>query len=203
LYTPERLASLCPHARKEIIAAVAPALEQQGPEFEISTLLRRAHLVAQLAHESGGFAGLEESLDYTPPRIAAVWPRLSQRAAELAHHPEALANAAYAHRLGNGGEESGDGWRYRGRGLIQLTGRDNYAARGEALGIDLVDSPDGASEPGTAVRIALSFWQTRQCNELADLDDIEAITRKINGPALLGLAARRDLAERAKLIFIG
>lgn len=203
MFTAERLLALCPHARADIIDAIAPAFTLHSPEFEITSLLRRAHMIAQLAHESAGFSRLEENLDYKAPRISVIWPRLALRAEELAHRPEALANAAYANRLGNGGEESGDGWRYRGRGLIQITGRDNYAAAANQphMPPGVYAHPDGAGEPNIAVLIALSFWRRHGCNELADADNIEAITRKINGPALAGLAERRTLFERAKGIF--
>ena len=202
MFTAERLQQLCPYAHADIVDAVVPALEKFAPAFETTTSLRRAHLMAQIAHESAGFTRLAENLNYSAERIPVIWPRLAARAVELAHQPEALANAAYANHLGNSDEASGDGWRYRGRGLIQITGRDNYRARGVVLRIDLVADPERAAEPDTAVRVALSFWQSHHCNEAADRDDIKAITRAINGAVLEGLAARRALAERAKEIFV-
>src|SRR5882724_8492677 len=104
MFTPEILARLCPHADPRIAAAVAPALEQAAVRYGVVTILRRAHLIAQLAHESAGFTRLVEDLDYSAPRIAAVWQRLASRARELEHRPEALANAVYSDRLGNGDE---------------------------------------------------------------------------------------------------
>lgn len=196
-----RLRALCPQASETIISGAAPVLDERAQSFEITTLLRRAHFIAQLAHESARFTKLTENLDYSAERIAAVWPRLKGRADELAHNPEALGNAAYANRLGNGNELSGDGWRYRGRGLIQITGKGNYFARGNALELDLVSDPDQAEDPETAALIAMSFWQARGCSGQADRDDVEAVTRIING-GTEGLADRRALTERARTIFV-
>src|SRR5437870_361430 len=92
------LLRLCPHAAPDIVAAIAPVLEARRAEFGITTALRGAHFIAQVAHESAGFTRLSENLDYSAPRIVAVWPRLASRAGELEHHPEKLANAAYADR---------------------------------------------------------------------------------------------------------
>jgi putative chitinase len=180
--------------------AVANFIEEYREAFGVTTPLRVAHLMAQLCYESDGFQRIIENLNYSAERIAAVWPRLAPRAAALAHNPQALANAAYGSILGNGDEASGDGFRFRGRGLIELTGRDNYRARGVALGIDLVGGPDQAADPEIASRIALSFWQSHGCNEAADSDDVTAVTHRIN-PALMGLNAREALTARAKTIF--
>lgn len=202
MFTAERLQALAPNGVPEIINRCAPSLETMGSlEFGVSTSLRAAHLAAQLAYESAGFSRLIESLYYSSDRIAAVWPRLAPRAKALEHNPEALGNAAYADHLGNGNEASGDGWRFRGRGLIQLTGRDNYHAVGDALGINLISNPAAASDTATATRIALYFWASHGCNEAADRDDVSAVTRLINGPALDGLNARAALTQTAKKIF--
>lgn len=179
---------------------IAPALDAHLDEYGVTTVLRRAHLLGQLCYESAGFARMTENLDYSAGRIAAVWPRLKDRAEALEHKPEALANAAYAERLGNGDEASGDGWRFRGRGLIQLTGRDNYRERGEALGIDLIAEPDQAATPEIAARIALAFWKSRGCNEHADRDDVGAVTLRLNGSAMEGFNVRLGLTRRAKAI---
>lgn len=195
VFTIERIRQLCPLAHETIISGAIPALEEQAAAFELNTVLRRAHFIGQLAHESDQFRRIVENLDYSAGRIAQVWPRLAPRAQELEHAPEKLANAAYGGRMGNGDEASGDGWRFRGRGLLQITGRSNYALTG------VLDDPDSAADPATAARIALTLWDKWNCNSMADSDDIEAITRKING-GLNGLAQRRNLVERAKTIFI-
>lgn len=201
-FTPERLRALSGSHGHDAAEPVATALENLGERFGMVTLLRRAHLAAQLCYESGGFSRLEENLNYAAERIAAVWPRLAPRAHELAHHPELLGNAAYGGRLGNGDETSGDGWRYRGRGLIQLTGRTNYRDVGKALALDLVSDPNQAADPEIAGEIALLFWQSRGCNAAADADDVTRVTRLINGPACEGLNVREALTTRAKTIFI-
>ncbi len=200
IFSPERLKELCPEALPAIIVPIAPTLESQAPQYGVMSLLRRSHLIAQLAHESTGFTRMVENLNYSAERIAVIFPKLALRAQELAHRPEALANAAYANKIGNGDESSGDGWRYRGRGLIQLTGRANYRARGTSLGIDLSANPSQAADPDKAVLIALSYWKSRGCNEAADDDDVEKVTRLING-GVTGLIVRQKLTDRAKRIF--
>lgn len=201
IFTAERLVELCPQPTNDTIQKIADCLETQAKDFGVDRLLRRAHFIAQIAHESGGFKRLVENLNYSPSRIAQIWPRLAPRADELAHRPEALGNAAYANKNGNGDEASRDGWRFRGRGLIQLTGRDNYSARGLSLGWDLVGSPSLAAEPDRATLIALDYWRARRCNEAADADDVLAVTKIING-STTGLADRKELTERAKGIFV-
>lgn len=200
IFSAARLIELCPQPENDILPRIALALESEAPGYGIDTLLRRSHFVAQIAHESSGFKRMIESLNYSAARIAQVFPKLKERAAELAHNPEGLGNAAYTNRLGNGDEASGDGFRYRGRGLIQLTGRDNYRAAGVALGLEMIGNASQAAEPEIAVKVALWFWQTRQCNLPADLDDVEMVTHRING-GINGLAERRALTERAKTIF--
>lgn len=165
---------------------------------DITTPRRLAAWLAQCSHESAGFARLEESLVYTSAaRIAAMWPRLAPMAEQLVRDPQALANAAYAGRLGNGTRASGDGWRYRGRGLIQLTGRDNYRAAGRALRLGLEEQPDQVLRPDVAALTAGWFWVSRGLNGLADAGDIAGITRAINGPGMVGAAERRALYGRA------
>lgn len=165
----------------------APHLAAASRMFCINTPARLAAWLAQLAHESAGFGAVEERLDYTADRLAATWPRrfaTPRDALPFAHQPQALANFVYAGRMGNGDAASGDGWRYRGRGLIQLTGRDNYAAAGGALGVDLEANPDLVKLPTHAANVAGWFWASRGCNPLADRNTSDAfasITRLING----------------------
>jgi len=178
-------------------------------EFGISANLQRiAAFLAQVAHESGQLRKLEESLYYsTAKRISEVWPKrfpTEAAAAPYARNPEGLANRVYALRIGNGDAASGDGWRYRGRGLKQLTGRANYKEAGTALGVDLVRSPDRLKDPVLAARSAAWFWQSRGCNPLADDTsgddddaDFVAITKLING-GTVGLKERRLAWARAE-----
>lgn len=200
MFTQTLLLRLCPHADQAILAGAVPVFDARAVEFGLTTPLRVAHFLAQLAHESAGFTKAVENLDYSAGRIAAVWPRLAPRADALAHNPEALANAAYCDRLGNGSEQSGDGWRYRGRGLIQITGKDNYSLFGGICGARLKDEPDLAAAPDIAALVALAFWRSRLCNPKADADSVEAVTRAINGPALEGIVERRALTEKAKAL---
>src|ERR1041384_7354620 len=118
--------------------------------------------------ESSGFRRTEENLNYsTAARIVAVFgSRLAERAPQLVGNPRALANAAYANRLGNGDEASGDGWRYRGRGLLQVTGREDYRAHGVALGLPLVDQPELLEQPDAAALSAAQFWAAHGCNQI-------------------------------------
>ena len=196
-----------------IAAGIAPTqarsfaepLAQACGHFGIDTPVRQAAFVAQCAHESAGFTHLEESLFYTTPeRIRVMWPgRVPSlfEAAKLTRSPEALANRVYSNRNGNGDESSGDGWRYRGRGLIQLTGRANYLAAEAAIGEPYKAQPDLVAEPRHAAMTAAWYFAAAGCLPLADASDTEAITRKINGPALAGLSDRRQRFEQAVRAF--
>jgi putative chitinase len=173
-----------------ILNGVSTELARQLPAAGIDTLLRVAHFLAQGVYETGYLRHLAESLDYSPARIGQIWPHLTSRACVLAHNPPALANAAYAVRNGNGDESSGDGWRFRGRGLFMLTGRNNYAA-----GAGLAD-PDRLETPEFAVGSAITFWNGLRMNEVADADDIARVTLLVNG-AHEGIAERSRLKQRA------
>lgn len=176
-------------------------IPQLPPETGINTPLRLAHFLAQLAHESGGFTRLVENLNYSADGLRRTWPSRFDlaTAARFARNPEAIANRVYADRLGNGDEASGDGWRYRGRGFIQLTGKANYADYSQRLFGDdrLVRDPDLAATPEVAMRLAVAYWQAKGLNALADQDDLNGITRKING-GLIGIEGRRKWLEQFK-----
>lgn len=167
--------------------------------FEIDSLGREAAFVAQCAHESNGFTVLVENLNYSAAGLLGTFKKYftPQQATDYARQPERIANRVYANRLGNGNEASGDGWRYRGRGLIQITGLANYRACGRALGVDLVANPALLEDPQHAALSAGWFWQTNGCNELADAADFEALTRRING-GLNGQADRLAWLEKAQ-----
>lgn len=186
------LRAAAPAASSVACATYAEPLCTATKEFGIDTNARLAAFLAQILHESGNLRYVVENLNYDAQRLRAVFGRYftSDEAARYAHKPEAIANRVYAHRLGNGNEASGDGWRYRGRGLIQITGRANYDACGRGLGLDLLAEPALLEHPIQAARSAAWFWHSRNLNKLADARDIEAITRRING-GLNGLADRR------------
>ena len=177
-------------------------------QYEINENPRRlAHFMSQLYHECGGFALKSENLSYSAKRLVAVWPnRFPSFAAAkpFARNPEKLANVVYAGRLGN--NNSGDGFRYRGRGMIQLTGKDNYAHFGDLLDVDLVGNPDLAAEPEVALRVAAVYWSKRKrrgersMNALADDDKLRAITYRING-GFNGFKHRQAALDEAKAIW--
>lgn len=173
-------------------AGWAAVLEPAMQAFEIDSPMRAACFLAQTAHESGQFNRLVESLFYkTPARLMAVWPKrfpTEASAAPFVQNEQALANFVYANRMGNGDSASGDGFRYRGRGLIQITGRSNYAETGAALGLDLIAQPALLEQPVHAAMSAGFFWKSHGLNALADdetddndLEDFVTITRRING----------------------
>lgn len=160
-------------ARIDRATTFLPFLEDAMHEFSIDTPARQAAFLAQVAHESGSLHWLVE-----------IWgPTASQ--------------ARYDTRYDLGNVAPGDGYKYRGRGLIQITGRDNYKKAGDALGVNLIDQPELLGEPGLACRSAAWFWKTHGCNELADAGNFEAITRKING-GLTGYAERLGFWAKAK-----
>jgi putative chitinase len=176
-------------------AALRPAMTR----FRITTNGRIAAFLAQVGHESGEFCRLEENLVYrAPSRLVAVWPRRfcdACAAQPFVGDAERLANFVYAGRMGNGDAASGDGYRFRGRGLIQLTGRENYERASAALGLDLLAQPELLSSRGPAALSAAWFWDDRGLNALADQGAFEEITRRING-GMTGLDERREALKR-------
>lgn len=168
-------------------------------ERDITTPPRIACFLAQVGHESGNLSHVEENLNYGAQRLMAVWPKrfpTFEAAHYYEHSPERLGNLVYAGRMGNGPFESGDGFRYRGRGPVQLTGRENYERAGIALNLPLVEQPDLLLQPVNGARAAAWFWEDRGLNVLADALDVEGITRHING-GTLGLAERQERTGRA------
>jgi putative chitinase len=157
--------------------------------------------MGQIFVETNGFRSMVENLNYkNPERLDGIFSAvrgIEDARALIARGPEAIANRAYANRLGNGNEASGDGWKYRGSGYKQLTGRNNYRDIGKIVSLDLENDPALAREPDSAASIAFAFWDARGCSPLADLGDVEGVTEKINGPAKLGLQERRDATFRA------
>lgn len=204
-----RIAPRCPDT-----IAWAAALNEAMREFGIESRLQAAHWLAQLAHESAEFTRLVESLNYSSAeRIVAVWPfrfwvpsakeplrpHVRRDAREFVGNAILLANCVYAGRNGNGNESSGDGWRYRGRGPIQITGRANYARAGQALGLPLVETPEIVVDPDVGARVASWFWSDRGIGPLADADDLVAVTKRING-GTHGLDDRRRYLQTAKRV---
>lgn len=175
-------------------------LEETLPKYGIATSrLRLAHFFAQVLHESGCMRFDMENLNYSSDALCRVFGKYfktREEADAYARRPEKIANRVYANRMGNRSEASGDGWRYRGRGLIQLTGRNNYRAFAEWVGDErIMDDPDLVSSE-YAVHSAVFFWHRNNLNKLADRDDVVGVTRKINGGEN-GLAHRRELLNKA------
>ena len=168
------------------------ALTQCLPDYDITSPQRVAAFLAQCAHESGGFRALKENLNYRAETLRKVFPKYffnEALAQQYAHHQEAIANKVYANRMGNGDEASGDGFRYCGRGLVQLTGKNNYQAFADSIQTAVEDVPDFLATFEGAVQSACWFWETNNLNRWADVGDIEKMTKIING-GVIGLADR-------------
>lgn len=169
--------------------------------FDINTPARICGFLSQISHESGGFQFVTENLNYSAGSLSKVWPSRfpPEVAEEYARQPERIANRAYSNRMGNGEEASGDGWKYRGRGLIQLTGKDNYAAFSMACNNEALIKPDLVAEPDLAAESAGWFWSKNGLNSLADAEDVTAMTKRING-GTNGLEHRQKLYESARAV---
>jgi putative chitinase len=203
MITTETLRRFAP--RSGMPDAHARALEAARMHSSVDTPRRLCHFMGQIFVETGGIAHMIENLNYrNAARLDAIFRAvrgIDDAKALIARGPEAIANRVYANRLGNGNEASGDGWRYRGSGYKQLTGRANYRDIGRTVGFDLEGDPELARAPEAAARIAYAFWDARGCSSLADAGDVEGITARINGPAKLGLAERRQATLRAIAIW--
>ncbi|WMN58674.1 glycoside hydrolase family 19 protein [Pseudoalteromonas xiamenensis] len=200
----DSICQIVPTTSASILHPFVDPLNNHFSRFSINTPLRIAHFLAQVAHESGGFRHRSENLNYSATALrnlfAKYFPNLVI-AESYARKPEAIANRIYASRMGNGTEASGDGWRFRGRGLIQLTGRENYLRCGQWLGENLVSEPERVAEDlNICVLSACWYWQSKRLNTFADEDDILHITRRING-GLHGLEERKAYLDRAKAVF--
>ena len=162
------------------------ALNKILPDYDITTSQRTAAFLAQCAHESGGFTALHENLNYKAESLCKVWPRYfnTSNANDYAHQPEKIACRAYAGRMGNGDEASGDGWSYCGRGLIQLTGKNNYQAFADSIQTDISQIPAYLQTFEGAVQSACWFWENNNLNACADAGDIVKMTKIINGGEL-------------------
>jgi putative chitinase len=176
----------------------APLIEAAMERFSINTTLRSSMFLAQVAHESGGFRRFVENLNYSARGLQQTWPSHFPMAVaeKYARQPERIANRAYALRMGNGDEASGDGWKYRGQGAIQITGRESITKCLRFLGLD-ASQPEVLQQPEYAFLSAGWFWETRGLNPVADSGDFKRVTKLING-GLIGLTERVQLWERAK-----
>lgn len=203
--TAEQLDSLAPKAKafyRDAFLNGADVLAKYGIN---DTGLRLAHFMAQVLHESGALTITEESLFYThPERIRDVWPTRFKTVADAepyAKNPEKLANFVYGNRKDIGNDQPGDGFRFIGRGLIQITGRDSYTRFGQNLGVDLVADPKLACSEQWCLPLAAEEWTEKGCNALADADDVKAVTKKING-GTIGLAERIAWLAKTKAVWV-
>jgi len=175
------------------------ALDQLLDDYDINTPLRVAHFVAQCAHESGNFVFIKENLNYKAASLQKIFSKYfptADLAAQYANKPEQIANRIYANRMGNGPEISGDGYRYCGRGLIQLTGKDNYTFFAGSLSIPVEEASDYLATFEGAAQSACWFWEQNNLNRFADANDVKGLTRAING-GYIGLEDRISHTEHA------
>lgn len=207
LLTKEQLRSIMPRCDT---GKWASSLNDAMERFAINTPDRATAFLAQVAHESAETTRLTEGLSYSrADRLCAVWPRrfpTPHSAAPYVKNPEGLANFVYANRGGNGDAASGDGYRYRGRGLFQLTFKDNYRLAGDALNLPLVDNPDLVATPEVAALTAAHYWQRLGLNALADhqpedddVKDFEQISIRING-GRVGLPERKKYWAQGRAV---
>ncbi|MBZ9753568.1 hypothetical protein K7W42_22305 [Deinococcus sp. HMF7604] len=200
MITAAQLRRIRPETSPADAEVAARALSTAAAEFGITTRLRLAAWLANIAHECG-YRNVRENMNYSnAARLAGIFRTAFKGSAAAArpyvNNPVALANRAYANRLGNGSEASGDGWRFRGGGYIQLTGRSLYASYSPA-GVNLAAHPEQIEDPLTSARAAANYWVKRGCNGPADAGDIAGTRRMVNGAAMLGLAEVQTYYQRA------
>ena len=198
--TSQQLLQILPNAGP-VAGVFAPVLNTAMNRYQIVGAKRIAAFIAQVGHESSQLTRLVENLNYSADALRKTWPsRFSvELAADVARKPEQIANIAYGNRMGN--TAPGDGWRYRGRGLTQITGKNNYRACGEALGLDLIAHPELLEKPQHACMSAAWFWATNGLNTLADAGTFEAITQGVNG-GQNGAADRQTLYAKALKVLV-
>ena len=199
-----------PAVDRKILDSFVAYWNMYAIHFGLTTKARVTHALAQIFCESGALSATSENMNYSAERLMQVWPsrfKTLGQARQYAHNPERLANSVYANRMGNGNEQSGDGWRYRGRGLIGLTGKANYEAfnKFDLCTEDVVKKPDKVAGYPLCLISAMWFWERNGLNAIADRDlggsngesVVEEITRKVNG-GYIGLAERKYYYRRFK-----
>jgi putative chitinase len=202
-FTQEKLAELIPNAAYGVDTWYSEMVELL-PVFEITSVARVAAFLAQTAHESGGYAVLKENLNYSADGLNKIFPKYFKNAGRDAQdyhrQPEKIANVVYASRMGNGDTESGDGWRFCGRGLIQLTGRNNYTNFAQSAEISVEEAAEYLETPRGALHSACWFWYSNDLNTYADAGDFVGMTKRING-GTIGLDDRIKHYNEAVHIF--
>lgn len=213
LITLEQLMQLFPKTGKSLLEQYVPYLNEMMLKYEIFNLRRARAFIAQVGHESGGFKYTTENLNYSAEGLRTTFrkyftskdpgkdAKLLQKAKDYARKPEKIANYVYADRMGNGPEWSGDGYKHRGVGLIQVTGKENQTKMAQQLGMPLDAAIVYAATPKGAVETACIFWHNHKLNTYADAEDMEGLTRAING-GTVGLEDRIKKYDLCKLVLI-
>lgn len=200
--TEQQLLQILPKARP-VAGIFLPAINRAALRWKIDSRVRMAAFLAQVGHESGQLRSLVENLNYSAEALVRTWPTrfTPQAAVACARQPEKIANKAYGGRMGNGPDSSGDGWRFRGRGLLQVTGRSSYRAAGAGLGLPLEDQPELLEQAEHAAQSAAWWWAKHGLNELADGGRLQDIGSIINtgqpGRVPHGAAERKALYDLA------
>lgn len=200
--TLDQLRAIFPTTKRETLALYVEPLNETFEKFDITTVARKSMFLAQVGHESAGFTAVRENLNYSKDGLRKIFGKYfptDALAAQYARQPERIANRVYANRGGNGNEASGDGWRFRGRGCIQVTLRGNYESFSKAMGMDLDKVPAYLETPLGAVMSAGWFWDTRDLNALADQTRFTDMTKKING-GHNGIVHRKELWATARKV---
>lgn len=201
--TRAQLNQLYPRASAAVLGAFVDAAPAVFAKFELDDHPSRLeYFLAQIGHESGGLTTFEEGLSYSAKRMCAVWPKRFPdiaAATPYANNPRKLASFVYAGRMGNGDAASGDGYAYRGRGFIQITGRDGYRNVGRHTGLPLEDKPDLAGRLENYLLVAAGFWKWKELNGFCDKGDFTGATRRING-GTVGLEDRKAWLDKARRV---
>lgn len=202
--TEQQLRRAVPSVSSTNLPSFVKTFNEYAEKFGINTPLRVVHFLAQVFHESGNLCHREENLNYSVDGLLKTFPKYFTQATAQAYarKPQAIANRVYANRMGNGSEASGDGWRFKGRGYIGTTGRDNYKAyaNSEFCKGDLMAHPEWLAQAPGDLKSALFFWYNNGLNALADKDDVNAVTKRVNG-GYNGLANRGYLLRRFRKEF--
>jgi putative chitinase len=200
MVTLDLLTQICPHTKSSMLEGYIEPLNTVAEYYEMNVNpARLAGFLAQTAHESGGYNFIKENLNYSSNGLRSTFGKYFTNdviANQYAKKPEKIANRVYANRMKNGDESSGDGYKFRGRGLIQLTGRDNYTKFANDLGLSLEDTVAYLETPNGAVASAGWFWENNKLNQYCDSGDFVTLTKRING-GTIGLADRKHHFELA------
>jgi len=206
MITIEILQALCPKTRRSVLETYALPIHEVAEYYDMYVNPKRAAgFLAQIAHESGGFNFVKENLNYSAKGLMTTFKKYfptEELAKQYERQPAKIANRVYANRMGNGPEESGDGYKFCGRGLIQLTGKNNYTKFAEDLGISVDETVQYLETPAGAVSSAGWFWDNNNLNQYCDKDDFITLTKRING-GTIGLADRQHHYEIALKLLKG